>query len=497
MRKTFAIFLLLSLAHISAYAAPVTATDCDTTYTQTQTCPAGCELTTGLINNCIPCTSGYFSDTESSIQSGGGLIGQCQVCGILPTTNIVSANWQNSSNHDGATQPSECPPYSIQCKPGYYLNAQKKLSGNTPFQISCNQCADNHISNPGIITGDVTTSKNDSTACMECGDNSHPNDEKTECDCNEKWQEKVGTNANSGCTPKTFEIALLKAGAPLQTLNIYNKQGTGIGTECTAGTGCYIKTPTETVTGYTFDSWTCTTTNNNGESIPCGDITHANNYSPDMSQIEYGNNVFVTENWTPNTITIFYQTENNPKGSIITATREYTYGTEYKLQEPGAIDPWDDNAIYKPAFIIGHAFENWICTTVDKDNNPITAEGDCGTFKAGTDISKEFASGFVRMTAYYDLKDIDCEPGQYLPKGKETCEPCLAGYYCEGEENLTYNEETDSGLYPCPAGSTSEAGSKAITNCYMTTETEICDANNQNCIQIPVEKIYYMDNHKP
>lgn len=483
MRKTFAIFLLLSIAHISAYAYSgweaclLLATD--------GLCPAGCGKSDAT-SECMPCLQGTYNDQSNSSGDAWGNNYACKSCGNLPYTvendsrYISIPQWSHST---GATSLSECT-YQTACASGHYF------AGHA---LGCQPCGDEYITSHQSSIATNMGIHYDSNAekqehCKQCGDNSHPNATKTECDCNETWQAKIDTNiANSGCTPKEFQIILQKDGATPQALYIYNAQHTSIGTKCTAGTGCYIKTPTETVTGHTFDSWECQTTDNDGQSIECGNITHANDYSLDMSQIEYGNDVFVKENWAPNEITIFYQTKTHPTGAIITATRTYNYGTtEYELQAPGNITPWDEGAIY--TLPKGYVFANWTCTTVDKDNNPIGAEGDCGPFDAGTNISKQFASGYVRMTANYAPQNIDCGSGNYLPAGSEVCTTCPAGYYCK-DKKLIYNEETASGLYPCPAGSTSAAGSKAITNCYMTTETQICD--DQNCIQIPVEKIDY------
>lgn len=484
MRKTFAIFLLLSLAHISAYA--YSSWEACILLATGDLCPAGCGKNDAT-SECMPCQQGTYNDQSNSSGDAWGNNYACKSCGNLPYTvendsrYISIPQWSHST---GATSLSECT-YQTACAAGHYF------AGHT---LGCQYCGDEYITSYQYSIATNMGTYYDSNAekqehCKQCGDNSHPNDEKTECDCNEKWQAKIDTNiANSGCSPKEFQIKLQNTGGGLQALNIYDKQGENIGQKCTAGTGCYIKTPTETVTGHTFDSWAYTTTtiNNNGETVILrGNITHANGYSLDMSQIEYGNDVVVTENWTPNRITIFYQTKNHPTGAIITATDKYDYGTEeYNLKAPDEI--WGKEVIPK-----GQFFATWTCTTVDKDNKPIKEEGDCGTFDEGTNISKEFESGYVRMTANYAPNTIDCGSGYYLHAGSEVCEKCLAGYYCK-DEKLTYNEEKDSGLYPCPAGSTSAAGSNAITNCYMTTETKICDTN-QNCIQIPEETIYYKE----
>ncbi len=68
-----------------------------------------------------------------------------------------------------------------------------------------------------------------------------------------------------------------------------------------------------------------------------------------------------------------------------------------------------------------------------------------------------------------------CSDGTYSnASGATTCKDCEAGYYC-----------TNGNRYTCPAGSTSEAGKSAITDCYIKGGeggTNFCV--NNNCFNI-------------
>ncbi len=73
--------------------------------------------------------------------------------------------------------------------------------------------------------------------------------------------------------------------------------------------------------------------------------------------------------------------------------------------------------------------------------------------------------------------DVKCQPGEYLPQGKTSCETCTAGNYCEGVTvkgvSLVTGAEKDFGLSSCSSNtgmlySNSAAGSSSINDCYLT-----------------------------
>ena len=46
---------------------------------------------------------------------------------------------------------------------------------------------------------------------------------------------------------------------------------------------------------------------------------------------------------------------------------------------------------------------------------------------------------------------VKCDPGKYLPAGKEECAQCTSGFVCSGGD-LPYSETSDSGITKCPSG---------------------------------------------
>ena len=134
-------------------------------------------------------------------------------------------------------------------------------------------------------------------------------------------------------------------------------------------------------------------------------------------------------------------------------------------------------------------FTGWQCTRVDEQKNPLVQYGDCGIISATENIATKFNSGYILLTAQYGYMSIDCNSGKYLPANSTDCTACPAGYYCEGG-TLTFNKTVPQGIESCPAGSTSELNSDAITRCYITDQTEICD-NSDTCFQIPTGRIIY------
>lgn len=85
-----------------------------------------------------------------------------------------------------------------------------------------------------------------------------------------------------------------------------------------------------------------------------------------------------------------------------------------------------------------------------------------------------------------------------------TLETCVSGYWQGESDNPTDCTQVTAGYFSdegsldrtkCPAGSTSDAESSAITNCHMTGgATQICDGNTPaNCFTLPASasNIYY------
>ena len=94
-----------------------------------------------------------------------------------------------------------------------------------------------------------------------------------------------------------------------------------------------------------------------------------------------------------------------------------------------------------------------------------TGSSNCGSYTYDTCMVESCDSGYVpnddNTGCVPDI--VSCGSGEQL--NGTTCEPCAAGYYCEGG-SWTYNGGIQ-GRKSCPAG-TSAAGSDAASDCYFT-----------------------------
>lgn len=150
-------------------------------------------------------------------------------------------------------------------------------------------------------------------------------------------------------------------------------------------------------------------------------------------QYTYTSNITLTAQWQGKKFTIKY--DLSPSSCTIQEQTCY-YEGDCTAQSPG-------DCTYS-----GYIFNGW--------------EYNSTTIKSGENISTMSNGNDMELTAIW--------------------EKCPAGKYCT-------NVVTE---LSCPAGSTSEAGSTAITACYMTgSTTKICDKDN-NCFTLPgSSKIYY------
>ena len=103
--------------------------------------------------------------------------------------------------------------------------------------------------------------------------------------------------------------------------------------------------------------------------------------------------------------------------------------------------------------------------------NADTAQAsDCDQFvatlrEAGTGTITVSAGGKTSSCVLTVKKgSVTCPAGQYLPKGKDKCEECLAGNYCKGG---TYPiDDIDQGITKCPAGQYQDkTGQASCINC--------------------------------
>lgn len=182
-----------------------------------------------------------------------------------------------------------------------------------------------------------------------------------------------------------------------------------------------------------------------GHTISGWKYNDSTTYKPN-NQITYDfqSDIELTAQWSGKPFTITYDTGEAKNCTL--STQECTYGANCNSQRV-------ESCTYT-----GYIFRGWKCTSGCTDSNSI--------IDMGTNISTMSKDGEnITLTAQW-----------------EQCQP---GYYC------TSVLKQDA----CPAGSTSDAGSSAITNCHMTGgTTQICDGNTPaNCFTLPdnLGSIYY------
>jgi len=78
--------------------------------------------------------------------------------------------------------------------------------------------------------------------------------------------------------------------------------------------------------------------------------------------------------------------------------------------------------------------------------------------------------GVRNVADTYSVSTITCSAGTYYV-GQGECETCLANYYCPGGE-FGSNETSRAGIYECPSGKSSPAGSDSQSDCIGTTTCE-------------------------
>ena len=118
--------------------------------------------------------------------------------------------------------------------------------------------------------------------------------------------------------------------------------------------------------------------------------------------------------------------------------------------------------------------------TVDS-NGKITAKAE-----GEATITAKIGEVSATCTLKVSKQVITCAPGEYLPKSKDKCEKCLVGSECSGG-SYPISDATDQGIKmcpagtyadkegmvsctPCPAGTTSPAGSKSASDCKASNE---------------------------
>lgn len=116
-------------------------------------------------------------------------------------------------------------------------------------------------------------------------------------------------------------------------------------------------------------------------------------------------------------------------------------------------------------------------TSTDYDGKPVVANAcrPCSVY--GANYTCPAGSDGCTGEPQAITINVTCQKGEYLPKGKTACEPCIAGSYCEGVDvkgvSLVTGAEKDFGLSSCSSNTgalynNSAAGSSSINDCYLT-----------------------------
>lgn len=460
MRK-YIIPLFLSLCPTMAMAA--TNAECKQSYIDNnQRCAStGC----GYYNNeCVACPAGTYQNQPPALEDLllGSIRGtECNSCNTPWQFDVQSINWSWDKSKTGMVYPDDCTIY-VHIPKGHELIEKQDFS-----QYTVQECADNHYKTESTtLSYTLTDTSNpypdiplpssdpipDDAKCKECGNNATHNADHTNCDCNYGYH--IGTDINNtknvgseNCTTITFDVKYSDGSNTLDDNKIPIRYKTiGLTQSLTLPTiDCnqpsingIPQSLCMTKTGYNFDNqWTadkklnvcaagqCIGEKYAGELITVGATAYLT--GDDMGDVTF------TAVWKPKQFTVTYDTDNKCPTETQDCTYEYCY-LKY------------DNTCNTT----GQYISGWQCTSGCSDKDT--------TYKSGDNISN--ISGGNDMTLTAILEDCD------------------AGYYCDGG---TPNA--------CPAGSTSDGGSKSITDCYLSHETQFC--NDDACFTIPDLKIPY------
>lgn len=222
-------------------------------------------------------------------------------------------------------------------------------------------------------------------------------------------------------------------------------------------------------------------------------------YSPDNTNAP--NSPYITggDNMGNNYTFVNFTTENMENIYDEAAEKYVLYGNYIKRGNYPHNDPNDTGL-----FIIHYRCtptSNSGIDTGEIDLSTCVADGSCVTTDTdGKETVKIIVKNIGKVCTASDAPEIGCDPGQYIngvykckdddgnacyntdgeteiepgddisipvnkAQSKRTitpsCEPCKIGYYCPGR----YSDPI-----PCPAGTSSAAGSSAVSNCYMNPQ---------------------------
>lgn len=272
---------------------------------------------------------------------------------------------------------------------------------------------------------------------------------------------------------------------------------------------------------------------------PCPDLypysTQGQNNTIDLCYKTCGANPdFANGTWSPDEDTVYHGYECQYNSSNISCNNSDDQCNGYHLEagtcvsnfkecsEGSGFQTYDNNtSSWTECFITQCAEGSHLEITDSMCGQPYgTCVSDTHTCESELtcDYDGEITGNVQWQNNTYDYSDCKCNRTANLNYGTGTelctwnnnswsnCQitlaTCVAGYWQGESENPTdctqvsagyYSAENELTRYACPAGSTSDAESSAITNCHMTGgTTQICDKNNE-CFTLPaaVDNIFY------
>lgn len=471
MRNLIPIAFLLIFPTI---APAITNDECQESYiNNNQKCfSTGC----GYYNNkCIACPAGTYQNQPPALEDLllSGIPGkECTSC-LYPwqfDEQSINGSWDPSKT--GMESPVDCTIH-VYIREGYELIKKQDV-----LQYTVQECADNHYKTESTTLTYTLTDLStpypdiplptsgqipDDAKCKKCGNYATHNDDHTNCNCNYGYHigEDINNTENVGsenCFAITFAVKYSNGSNTLDDNKIPDKYSR-IGltqlfslelptVDCSQPSINGIPTSLcMTKTGYNFDGyWTADKKLNVCEAGQCLSEIEAGkkiavNATATLTDDDMGDVTF-TAVWKAKEFTITYDTDNKCQ----TKKQTCTYDTPCYLK-------YDNTCTTTGQYITG-----WKCTSGCSDKDTLYLPGaPISTISDGNDMT---------LTAQWN----ECPTGYYCTKGKQES---------------------------CPAGSTSDAGSTKITDCYINKKTQFCspktDSTGEICFSIDDEnfKINY------
>ena len=198
----------------------------------------------------------------------------------------------------------------------------------------------------------------------------------------------------------------------------------------------------------------------------------------------------------------YYKTSLVPNRGSVTSNDVLTLsGNQITLPTPSGVTGYGFSGWYKEDAFTNKVnspytpaanstiYGKWVpCGPGKYSNNNQCVDCAAGTYstEAANSVCTACPSGMTSDTGSDEKTDckIYCNPGKYLPANTSSCSTCLANNYCPGG-TYYFNSSANGGIFGCPGGYGSGAGSSVRSNCsiYCGANTRVAsvDARCTNC----------------